>query len=260
MWRHVKISQDAETPPSVVETGRFQIRYAYARAAESRAAQEPGQDGLAFACDDRRVAFVLCDGVSQSFFGNIAARILCDGLLSWLIDLEPDLAESVVADALGARLAEMCPSATVEVDAHPLPLLPPMVAEVLEQKRRLGSESMFVAGRVDDGKRLVLAWMGDSRLRVFTREGESSAVSAASFRTEQRWSTRRGQVHGPFNCVVLCLDAPVERVVAYSDGLLALDGTSASLSDGELSAMIESTWISPKSDDVSFIEVAFHVR
>ncbi|NCA11359.1 hypothetical protein EBR56_06065 [bacterium] len=46
---------------------------------------------------------------------------------------------------------------------------------------------------------------------------------------------------------------------AETDGLLALDGTSASLSDDELSAMIESTWLSPKSDDVSFVEVTFHV-
>src|SRR3954469_7654453 len=59
-------------------------RYAYARSADCRRAGQVGQDFLTIRCDGRAVAFAVCDGVGQSFFGEIAAGLLGSALLDWL--------------------------------------------------------------------------------------------------------------------------------------------------------------------------------
>src|SRR5204863_8715190 len=80
----LQVAQDRETPVRVERYAAFSWRYAYARSSDTRRVSDPGQDYLTFCYDDSAFAFALCDGVSQSFFGDLAARFLGDALINWL--------------------------------------------------------------------------------------------------------------------------------------------------------------------------------
>ena len=92
------------------------------------------------------MAFALCDGVSQSFFGNLAAQQLGDALIGWLSEAIILLytAEEIVSN-LTDYLENLTESATEIIKKQPLPSdIPEMFREVLEDKRTLGSQSTFV--------------------------------------------------------------------------------------------------------------------
>src|SRR2546423_1779915 len=104
----LQVAQDRETPVQVKRHSAFSWRYAYARSADTRKVGDPGQDYLTFRYSDSAFAFALCDGGSQSFFGDLAARFLGDGLMEWLwgdLRSQPaDLSEGRVRDALTQNL------------------------------------------------------------------------------------------------------------------------------------------------------------
>lgn len=262
-----RVPQDRETGVEVVQGPTFTCRYAYARSADTQKAGDVGQDYLTFRQDEATFVFALCDGVSQSFYGDLAARFLGDALLAWLSDRLPLTTDAAtIRTALSAYLRDLTGPATEQVQRHPLPPdIPPMLRDVLEEKRALGSESTFVCGRIDlpgprfPQGRIVLAWMGDSRLRLWGPEGERSADLGGEFKTEQRWSSRRGPVGGEPHVFV----APLERdgrrtlvgLMAYSDGLAALDARDEVPSNRALQDMIASAGEAATSDDLSFLEV-----
>lgn len=262
-----RVNPKAETPPQRRSGPGYSYRYAYARSADSRAADETGQDYLTFSEGPTWFAFALCDGVSQSFFGDVAARILGDSILRWI--------EGMPAAADGSRLGELfhdylqrlTEGATRWVEGYPVPEgISPMLREVLEQKRGMGSEATFVCGRIDlpgatlPQGRLLLAWMGDSRLRFWGPWGERSSELGDSFRTEQRWSTSRGPVNGRPHVFAEPLvggdgQFQVTRLLAYSDGLSLLDGQQETLTDIDLQDLVATAGESPTSDDISILEV-----
>ncbi len=263
----VRIDQTQETSVTARQRARFGYRYAYARSADSRAGGDPGQDYLVLREDGVRLAFALCDGVGQSFYGDLAARYLVDALVAWLTNEVPvTMEETVLKAALAAYLQALTGPATEMVAAHVLPVgIPSMLRDVLEQKRRLGSESMFVCGRLDlpcaeypEG-RLILAWMGDSRLRIWGPQGERTPKWVRGGNSAERWSTRRGLVNGEPHVIVLPVSfrgrPRVQSVMAYSDGLALLDRYSSPPSDAELSDLIDRAGKLPTSDDISFVEV-----
>jgi hypothetical protein len=221
--RHtIRVPQTAETAAVFECLGRFTLRYAYLRAPDAQASDEPGQDFLQVVHDGQRLAFALCDGVSQSFFGELAACILGEALTDWF--WEPDDIERWLA----ARLHELSASASKRISAIDLPRdLSPLVSGVLEGKRVLGSESMFTAGGVHlVSSTITLSWMGDSRLRVWDnrqRERTHRLLGRAPLDTTQRWSSARGPVGEPR--VVTVDSSNIRRIVAYSDGLAKLDST-----------------------------------
>jgi hypothetical protein len=218
----VSLPQTHDTTATLVEHERYRLRYAYVRAPDTRTADETGQDYLEVREDGRRIAFALCDGVSQSFFGDVAARILGSALCDWL------WSPAGLGEWLDARLCDLTRPAAERVDAVSLPAgLSPLVTSVLEDKRTLGSESMFVAGAVDfDRDALTLSWMGDSRLRVWDASGRelTKRLGNAQLDGTERWSTSRGPVGRPH--VICAALANVGRVAAYSDGLAHLDAAA----------------------------------
>lgn len=140
-----------DVPPTTVVIGPALYRFAARRADESRLAGEPSQDYLALRADEAGASFCICDGVSLSFFGGLAARLLGDALLEWCANgISTEAEEQEVRLSLARLLMELTHTAGEEVRNHPLP---PMAAgllrEVLEDKRLLGSEAMFVCGRID---------------------------------------------------------------------------------------------------------------
>lgn len=262
-----RIDQNRETPVQIVRGQSLAYRYAYARSADTRKANDVGQDYLAFGQDNATFIFALCDGVSQSFYGDLAARLLGDAVLAWLNDgLPPGLDREAIRAALAARLHALTASATEQVQRRPLPEdIPPMLRDVLEQKRGMGSESTFICGRIDlpgpqfPQGRVVLAWMGDSRLRLWGPGGERSADLGGEFKTEQRWSSRRGLVgNGPH-----VFAEPLEQngrrtllgLMAYSDGLGALDRYTRPPSNFALQDLIDRAGEAAVSDDISFLEI-----
>jgi hypothetical protein len=262
-----RLTQRTETPLQIHRDGMLGWRYLYARAADSQTADEPGQDYLSYQHDSAKFVFALCDGVGQSFFGDLAARLLGDRLVEWLWDEVPTgLDEREVHLGLSQALVQLIGIATQQVQAHRMPdNLPPLVEDVLNEKRTHGSESTFVCGRIDlpggdgDRGRVLLAWMGDSRLRLWDGSGERTTVFGRTFRTAERWSTRRGPVRGEPHVFVTPLHARdgqlhVSRLMAYSDGLSVLDELQ-SPSDEELVVLVAQSAKKPWSDDVSFIEV-----
>lgn len=259
--------QASETQIKWIKGSRLAYRYAYARSADTQAAGEPGQDYLTYHEVGDKLLFALCDGVSQSFYGDIAARILGDALLTWLFEATPTSGDAnSVSSSLTRYLTDLTKAATEAVQRQTVPEnIPPMLREVLEQKREHGSESTFVCGRIDlptpqvpEG-RVVCAWLGDSRLRIWGPAGERTAEFGDTFRTEQRWSSKQGPVGGQPNLfvspVVHAGRYVIERLLAYSDGLSTLDGQNSALSNFALQDMISEAGEGATSDDISLLEV-----
>jgi hypothetical protein len=264
----LRAPQDRESPLRAGSGGGFAWRYAYARSADAIAMGDCGQDYLTLRWADGVVAFSVCDGVSLSFFGDLAARFLGDELLRWLWDdVPPDHDADAIRAALMTRLTDMTVSATAAVQAQTLPpSLAPILRAVLEEKRQAGSESTFVCGRLDlpgdafPGGRVVLAWMGDTRLRLWGPDGERTAELGDSFHTAQRWSTRRGPVNGEANIFTAPVDhdgrRALTRLLTYSDGLATLDRAPAPPPSAELTALIARAGRSAGSDDVAVLDLS----
>jgi len=271
----LRVPQDSETQVQIVQRRSFSYRYAYARSTETRTANDSGQDYLVIREGDRTFVFALCDGVSQSFYGDLAARILGDALVDWLWQALPPMSDAdAIQIALTAYLEELTAFATLEVQQQALPPdLPVMLREVLEQKRILGSESTFVAGRVDlpgpdlpDG-RVILIWMGDSRLRLWESQpmtneesrSERTAELGNAFHTAERWSSRHGPVGGRPHVFVIPIEqnghCQLAGLTVYSDGLTALDEFSYPVPNPTIQDLIARSSESATSDDISFLEL-----
>src|SRR5207248_124359 len=138
----LQVAQDRETPVRVERFAAFSWRYAYARAAETRKFDAPGEDYLTFRYSEGTFVFALCDGVSQSFYGGLAAHFLGDGLMGWLWqNLPGDLDVESVRATFTDHLNMLATRSRSLIADHPLPGdIPDMVRDVLEEKRTMGSE------------------------------------------------------------------------------------------------------------------------
>lgn len=264
MLRSHRTDQSQQLPLTTVIGERFSYRFAFDRSADSIKANEPGQDYIAIIAADDRIAFVLCDGVSQSFYGNLAARILGDQLVSWLWETSTNdiQNQSLWTDSLSQFLNQLTEFATQQVShfAFP-PEMSSMLQTVLEKKRALGSETTFTSGLIDlTNEFCYLSWMGDSRLRIWDKNGEKTheLLEEEAFQTSERWSTRRGMVGKLHNALIPM--ANIIRLTTYSDGLARLDHhlINRPSSDQTLTKIIEESKLLAGSDDVSFLEISFN--
>lgn len=248
---------------------RYTWRTAYARAAESRLSGEPGQDYLTVASRADQFLFALCDGVSQSFYGEIAARLLGDSLLTWLEKLPAADHSGAPTPSLTALLQSLIIPATAVIHAHPIPsVAPELLREVLEEKRNLGSQATFACGRIDlpgpglpDG-RCLLAWLGDSRIRIWApspgREVEVTPLLGDTFHTSERWSSLQGPIGEPHLYITPLQQEGrwhLSRLKAYTDGLSLLDEITSPLSASELQQLIDTAGGEPTSDDIALLEL-----
>jgi len=267
MENRISLPQAHETALSPFAGEPFSFRYFYLRSQDTRAYDDPGQDYLTFAHDDWRFAFCLCDGVSQSFYGDLAARLLGDRLLEWLWSLPRAGGgdDSLIA-GLTAFLEDLREPATAEVRDYNLPEgIPPMLKDVLEEKRALGSETMFMSGLIDlpspgmpEG-RIFFAWMGDSRIRAWLHGRETGPALFSGFEMKQRWSTARGLVNGPARTCYGPLreggSLLFDRFIAYSDGFSLLDDREGHLSEEQIVKLMTEASALPANDDISYLEV-----
>lgn len=248
-----EISQRQETPVTFVAQSQFSHRFSYARALESQQYNDPGQDYLTFLQDGSRFVFVLCDGVSQSFIGDLAARVLGKQLISRLRSGRYS-SEAAFRVALTKHLGRLTQSASVEVANYPLPSdLPDFQRVVLDEKRAHGSETTFVVGYLDLATDVALfGWMGDSRLRLWRKDGREMVLPAESFKTFERWSTRKG-IDGELHVIEHRL-SDLGRIQTYSDGIFTLDEFDELVSTAVI--MKETDVLG--DDDISFLEIWPH--
>lgn len=256
----IQVPQKTETPIQQILREKYGLRYAYARSMESRSSNDLGQDYLTFVEDSTSVVFALCDGVGQSFYGNLAAKYLGDSLIEWLVSRPIEGSQAGdVAKEMAQHLFALTERAADLVNQYPLSEnMPAMLRQVLERKKELGSETTLVAGKIEIRTgRVLLVWMGDSRLRIWDQDGETTNQLGQTFLTSERWSTRKGPV-GDVH-VYIGQTGNVYRVVAYSDGLARLDDRlqGAPPSNQAVDRIIAEVSEAPTSDDISLFEFWF---
>jgi hypothetical protein len=259
--------QNKDSFITFAEERRAYIRFLYARARDSRLHGGEGQDYLAWRYMGNVLAFVICDGVSGSFFGNLAAKFLGSKLLDFLLDSESWL--DTVQDASGLRnKVKECLNAwreegQREIEKVTLPdTMPPLQKEALEEiKEQHGSETVFIGGRLSFDKtleqetgRLTLIWMGNAQARVYGPDGRQIEITGGRWHDSDRWSTK----HGIKNQVHVWLQEGVSRVIAFSDGFVAPDNIDT-LPDHQLQERVGIHLLSPNSDDISFIDIRLKV-
>ncbi|MFM1652481.1 hypothetical protein ACI7RC_10315 [Brevibacillus sp. B_LB10_24] len=265
----IRVAQDAETPVRR-STGVFTYRFAYARAADTKTAGDKGQDYVTFGRREGSFIFAICDGVSLSFYGELAARFLGDALLDWLSSAAVDRAseQEKLRQSLQAYLSSLTGPASSIIDKYPIPKdVTGILRDVLEEKRKLGSETTFVCGRIDlpgrvhkNGK-IVLAWQGDSRLRLWQQALEKTSLLGEAFFTAHRWSTLRGPVGGGPHVAISELSQSwrITRLLVYTDGLADLDGWRGIPDDRQLQQLIDDAGRKATSDDIAVLDVSWRL-
>ena len=259
---YVEVSMEHETEPRTKHIGGFVARYLYGRSREGREHGAPGQDFIVCAGSSGRVYFAVCDGVSQSFFGNLAARLLGLNLVKWL--KTNDAAEQNPA-ALKADLAKFLTNltevGTLEVREFALSdSLGTMLRDVLERKRQDGSESTFACGALarqqNGATRMLLAWMGNTEIQLFQREDDTQKLYPlqAQWTDGNRWSTRQGPM-GDIGLFTGEIDK-LARVAVFSDGLQSVGPAFAlELNDAQLWQLVTELQEAPSSDDAAWLEI-----
>jgi hypothetical protein len=256
----ITLNQDNDTPARREITPGAVLTYVYNRSRDSRQHDAPGQDFVAYSYTAERIVFAVCDGVSQSFYGDLAARFLGEHLAAWLGHLDPVLAPRLSAETFAVlvdeRLRTWVPEASALVAAKSVgEQVPPMLADALARKREVGSESMFVAGLIDlAGGQLMACWMGDMRLWVWDAENQPLDLPGAVWEMRERWSSRVGPKNGSPRVMILPLEG-VARITAHSDGVGSRTSDLRMVTPERLDALARELDAAPASDDVAILDI-----
>src|ERR1035437_7805482 len=181
--------------------GPFAWRSGYQRSYDGRESKSVGQDAVAWHASSECFVLAVCDGVSNSFYGEIAAKFLANLLVEWLWSLNRDLTGAVeLRAALKTTLEDAAANAQSLVEGTVLPAsLPAIAREALDRKRHSGSQSTLTAARIlvrNDGSAEVMAVrLGDSRIRIWADGVEDQELVGVPSSGEV-WSTARGVVGG----------------------------------------------------------------
>ncbi|RJX39126.1 hypothetical protein D3P09_16675 [Paenibacillus pinisoli] len=261
----IRLPQGSETETASVESGIGRYQYSYSRSAEARENGEAGQDYLTIIEEKEYLAFALCDGISMSYYGDIAASFLGESLLDWLISEDSALMDaSRLRESLHGYLIGQAQEADKKLQRHQIPShIKGILREVLLAKKEMGSSTIYCCGKIEwpssnnaDG-RLLLAWQGDTRIRIWENGVEQQGLLGDSFHTSERWSTKSGPVGGSPHIHVgslPCSRSGSGAVLAYSDGLKGLDASSRITKD-KITDIIAHEAADPSSDDMSIIHI-----
>lgn len=266
--RLFQIDQRMEYPLSALQAGPFALRCTYARSRETRQGNDVGQDYITYQVAEDSILFCVCDGVSQSFYGNLAAKYLGDSLLQFMLqsDCFQSMDREVVKYKLSSFLKQMTSPATDMISHHVIPShIGGLFREVLEEKRLKGSETTFVCGRIscaagENKGQITAAWLGDTAVRLFNHGTEIQGL-VSGFSQWNRWSTRHGVMgEGPS---ILTMEfargsGGPDCIQIFTDGLMGYSSGQRSPDDAELRRMMETSYNHAASDDVSFLEVRWN--
>ncbi len=260
--RTQRVPQTIETPVTFVpQVPNAYVRFAYSRSSDSIANQIEGQDYLCLQHNDQRLVFVVADGVGSSFCGNLAARLLGDGLLEWLwaLDIAYLGGAEALSEAASSFLNRLQKHAQHEVEDYEIPgQMSPLVRQALEAQRAYGSEAIFAACRVDHPGPLLteglisVFWMGDTQIHVLDEDGQLIDIGG-TWDNVNRWSTARG-TRGVLHAWMHSLKG-IGRIVSFTDGLSAHAPALLTYADSKLDREIHLGARLPTSDDVAIIDV-----
>lgn len=267
MYTVVRLPQHTETGITNVIRPSWRYQYGYSRSTEARTLGDIGQDYLTVAESRDAIVFAVCDGISMSYFGDYAARFLGEGLKEWLTGLEPSSGEAVQADEWTERLHKqlvlMAEQARAELEEHQIPShITGMLREVLLSKKQLGSGAVYACGRLDRPSetlpegRILLAWQGDIRIRLWMENEECKGCLGDRFHTREQWNSSVGPVAGKPHVYTDGLAAwgSAGRLILYTDGLQRLDSIDP-LRDEDIDAAMRQEAANPSSDDQSIFQL-----
>lgn len=260
------LPQNKETEIQTLESGVFDLKFAYARKNERLEDDSKGEDFLVFQQDGEKLAFALCDGVGSSFLSFYASELVGNGLVNWLWDMPiSNIQEKVIEQLIRKFLNELSGTPSDFINNHAISDIYGRRSVIaMEQKREKGAESVFIAGLLDTAKdRLIIIWMGDSRFHLWDVDDKVDSQIEAIQRqvlldndeyVNDYWSSRKGAV-GNIN-VHLGNIAQLRRIAIYSDGLKRLDDQT----DHWPSPVVIQEWINGQniasdSDDISYLEI-----
>ncbi|WP_002148328.1 hypothetical protein [Bacillus cereus] len=252
------LSQEKETVLQEKQSKHFTYRYSYVRAKETQDLNESGQDFLSFQVNGTSFIFVLCDGVGMSFQGEIAAKFLGMKLLN-LFEIFSETKQDI-SILLNEQLEKWEEEATEEIRTFQLPEETSwLLRDVLEEKRKLGSEAMFIGGKIElipnqEKAHVTIVTHGDSFVQLFQNQKDCLNVMKFERNIEKRWSTQRGIIGGELEVFSKTLSKEeVNRIVIHSDGLMSL----MKYNFEEVLTEIERAQCSPTSDDISFLDISW---
>lgn len=268
---YIRSSQDCDFGFSRDPSPHGNAGYLFYRSNDSLSHMVDSQDYLVFRDDIDKFCFVVCDGVGQSYFGQLAAEFLGEHIFDWLnqqntqIFCDPDR-ELECAQVLSDFLDTLKSEAQEIVTQHPLPSnLPDLQKIALDEQKNYGSETVFLAGRVDfsNGRNrlspvLNVFWLGDVQFHMYNVKGKELDFPG-KWTNAERWSTKRGirgtSVINHYTCPLV----NVSKIVAHSDGIKSYADQLFTLTNNpnEMDLVIRKLRSSPESDDISLIVFDF---
>ncbi|MEK5058849.1 MULTISPECIES: hypothetical protein [unclassified Paenibacillus] len=257
---HFVSSQQADHPLTAYK-GRLTCRYGYGLAAESATYGDNGQDFAAVHVEGDICTFVLCDGVSMSYYGDFAARYLGKALHGWMLETKEWSVSRLQQFLTNITIPASRELSTYQAVHHEK--VPIMLREVLETKKKHGSQSMYICGKIQlgsgkKGSNLQLAWQGDSRIRLFQNGTELEQCFEVTRATSERWSTLQGPIGGTPHVYEKSFKASEEIVLRlYTDGMGELDPIGLHLPDEQIQVLLDAHHTGGLEDDAAFIEISF---
>lgn len=267
MRRLIEVPQHTETSLQHVEGTDWNYYYAYIRAAEARQHDEIGQDYLCICEEEDGLWFALCDGVGMSYYGEVAAKRVGDELIRWLAQFSDSFTEpGIIAEELQHCLHRITSDVTQIIDSFPMPAhIRGLHREVLLSKKQTGSSTVYGCGRIDrpserypDG-RLLFAWHGDIRIRIWSAERERSVLLGERFDSAQQWNSVAGHVGGSPS---VWFDTLANfgfngALISYSDGLQIMDKDST-VHREILEERLQQASLPSTSDDIAMLCVKWN--
>ncbi len=242
------------------KTAPYFFRLGLDRSRDTQKSNQSGQDCISVQWTATRLSATLCDGVSQSFFGELAAAELSNKLSQFLLALPNESDPNFLHDTIRAFLGNLSSTFSRTVEEHSLEdVEPAFLRAVLEKKRYLGSEAVFTSVLLDKTTSLMLlVWAGDCRLRLWLRGEEVTRelLSTETFLTQERWSSSRGVI-GNLHLALFPFSS-FDTIVSYSDGLALLDEKTNIFQESNvaLEHYVSQTKSLASSDDVSFLQIS----
>lgn len=247
------------------ELTRFQTNigdgyYLHSRSFESFHHDINGQDYISIKANERQLCFVVCDGVGQSFLGDLGAKILGDSLLDLLWVINPLFDEKEYKSIITEHLNNITKFSSTKIQNQELPeSLSEITIKALEGMRNYGSESMFAAGKITFDKKNIISqnttlfcWLGDTEIHVLNKTGRSVDLGA-KWTSKQRWSSHYGIKGTDYVNIKIIKTKKISKLIAFSDGFKTIINSDKSILNNKrvIDQQIQNIRESPESDDVT---------
>mgnify|MGYP001178228421 CR=1 FL=1 len=235
-----------------IENEVWQTLLGYRRFKDFDSSNGSGQDFAIIGHDQLFAIGVIADGVSQSFFGDIAAKVISTNLYNFLWEnrcLFPE--KQRVEDFLNS----LCQKVNEEISTINLNEYGFILQKALSETKRKGSQTVFASFILNlKTKKSIFYNVGDLEVIVYQKDGSDfyfQKVSAAN--ANGRWSSA-GKSDLLMDVEEL---SNVVGIVAYSDGLVSknLSGWGEDFNYSKLKEFRKVAEKEASRDDVSFISV-----